>query len=584
MNHPNDNAAGTEELKQELKDYWKTWDRTDRNAVELLKGQYIDNLLEKIMRYVKRPERPCTVLALCVGLSWEPLIQTIYAYRPDFLLAIFSKQYRSLKREGLQYVQKSDSEMKRDFLAIVKHLHSKGWTGSELLEDNHTWFPEISDDTPSEVFRVLQDGLNHFQRVEGFPDDGNIVVDITGARKSMTSGVYLYAAYTRQFISYVDQDETRFDDETGRMFDFHTSISGLGNPYELFGLREWETVRELYRRNNFAAAQRTLASIIAIMEGEGRQFFDPDHVGKVQRLHRILQCYQQWDSGDLHKAWESEKDLKTNGGIPQIHVPLAVSRLGPDWPPEQADPDTLVRVYHGLQCGDPGDPQKSIFLDGARLILYAYDELQRIHRLIVDYEDHRSALLRSAGLSEMLIKARWAALWKGVEKEPDLLMEAGGSARLDNDVPFRNALYAGLFPRPPLVPPSLSRMRDALEDPHRRSLRVFIAGHGTEDLKVGRPSLALHLSIGQTTLSTLANLRNSSIHFCLQVSPELAKQTLALARASLEEYQQNWVAFLGQPKPEYNESDVTAMEWPDLCQQCGLDFLPGPLRRSWAPA
>ncbi len=577
MNDP-DNKAQYRELKKELRDYWKVWKDTPKDAVELLKGEYIDKLLVKIMQHVHYPEEHCTVLAMCVGLSWEPLIQTMYAYRPDFLLAIFNRNYRSLKKKGTLYKREPKSEMEKDFREIVKHLHSKGWTGKHLLDEGHTKCPDIQDDTPEEIFRALHNGLEKFYQLPGFPADAKIVVDITGSRKSMTSGAFLYAAYSGVTISYVDQDETRFDVEEGRMFDFEGRIGELGNPYELFRLREWETVRNLYHQNNFGAAQRVLGEIAKTMQAqvETGRLFSEEQVRNVHGLESILRCYEAWDSGNLQTAWEKAEEIKRER--PGFTPPAAVAVLGQSWPSGNT-PDELLNAYDKLQYGDPGRQEASIFLDRKRITLYAKDELLRVKRLIDPYEDYRSALLRAAGLSEFLIKARWAALWQAHKSTPPLLYNGISNKPVDtsND-DFYCKLFDGIVSHD-----GLRYLVKALEQaPDIRGLDVRIKGKGYQKvcLVIQNSGYNLALNAGGITPIKLSELRNGSIHFCLQINPCLAKDAYSLAENNLNEYLGKWVRLLDPEEPVEANGNIGQMEWPRLCELCGLDFLPRKLQQN----
>ena len=66
----------------------------------------------------------------------------------------------------------------------------------------------------------------------------------------------------------------------------------------------------------------------------------------------------------------------------------------------------------------------------------------------------------------------------------------------------------------------------------------------------------------------LFKLRNKAIHFCLSVSEEIAKAAFNLAKTNLEDLRKNWVT------QSIASGVYEALQWDDLCEQCGINFLP----------
>ena len=99
-----------------------------------------------------------------------------------------------------------------------------------------------------------------------------------------------------------------------------------------------------------------------------------------------------------------EKFRKLKNNI-DIACPLAVEELGANWYFKKNIKKTISRM-EGL-----GGIEQSIYLKDGSIIIYAQDELKKIKRLIEHKEDYRSALLRAAGLSDFLLKARLIKLW-----------------------------------------------------------------------------------------------------------------------------------------------------------------------------
>ncbi|MCS7230483.1 MAG: hypothetical protein NZ923_10730, partial [Candidatus Kryptonium sp.] len=270
-------------------------------------------------------------------------------------------------------------------------------------------------DTPTYVFRALRDALQKpkAQPPAGFTD----VVDITGAKKSMVVGAFLYAAHSDLPITYVDFDE--YDTQWGKPYGYTCRIGRIANPYEAFHLRDWEQVRRLYESYSFRNARVLLGAagsagnagtgIIGAMSqtlgGAGSDaLFDPDDIGKVERLASMLEMYEAWENGDYAEA----KRLK-DGSLPPDVVPWSIEELGGIWPhvasatDAQTAAQNLLTDHLVLKQGASG-PSDSLFAKPLPLLAYVRDELAKIERLITKNEDYRSAYLRAAGLEEFLLK------------------------------------------------------------------------------------------------------------------------------------------------------------------------------------
>jgi hypothetical protein len=110
-------------------------------------------------------------------------------------------------------------------------------------------------DSPEAVFQTLVDVLH---------DETDVVIDVTGGKKSMVSGAYLYAAYAGARISYVDFEE--YDPKYRRPYGYSCKIGELANPYQEFALREWERVRNLYERYQFREAREIVNSNYSVSD------------------------------------------------------------------------------------------------------------------------------------------------------------------------------------------------------------------------------------------------------------------------------------------------------------------------------
>lgn len=552
-----DQAVGLAEaeLRRVTSEYWaRRLPTPDATPAERI-AWYIATLLPEELYHADVVRHaltypPCHTLVLLVGHSPEPLLQTISVFLPRRVVLILNQWY------GNQPGQARGEEL-------------AGWI-RQWLVPRLPWAPDLAlhevADRPDAIFQALSQHVLAERRA-GKP----VIVDITGAKKSMDAGAFLFAAYADLPISYVDFDD--YDETYRRPFGFQCRIGTLTNPYDAFRLREWERVRRMVEGYHFRAAAETLAEIVA-----------QEHNPAAKKLLAVVRFYEAWDDGDYGRAGRLLSDLQRE--LPTFTPPTAVALLSGIWPsvsptlPPQAAAEQLLQQHARLRTAPA-----SIFDSDVRLLAYARDELARIERLVSANEDNRSALLRAAGLDELLLKARWLRLWQlgWVEAWDERDEEYLGSAATLASAPLAAALYDAL-----LNHQGTDFMRWALQ---RRWPVARARGRGaTPALKLAIPrdrpreAYLVRPARAAPTLSdyergagldgeTLADLRNQAIHMYLGATQAIAQAAVQLARANLADFEARWAPLSGvhaAPAP----ADVRCLPWDDLCRLCGLESLP----------
>lgn len=551
-------AAGltVDELRRITSEYWqKQLPSPNATHAERI-AWYIRVLLPEELRYADAVRHAltypaCHTLVLLVGHSPEPLLQTISVFQPRRVVLLLNQWY------GRQRGATRGTELAG---SITESL-------SPMLPRAPELEVHEAADRPDAVFQALSRHVLA-DRQDGKP----VIVDITGAKKSMDAGAFLFAAYADLPISYVDFDD--YDETYRRPFGFHCRIGTLTNPYDAFRLREWERVRRMVAGYHFRAAAETLAEIVA-----------QEHNPAAKRLLAIVRFYEAWDDGDYARAGRllAELQPETPGFTPPVAVPL----LSPIWPsvsaaqPPQAAARQLLRQHAQLRRA-PG----SIFESNELLLAYARDELARIERLVSANEDSRSALLRAAGLDELLLKARWLRLWHQgwVEVWDGSGRQHLGNIRALRDPDLAASLYDAL-----LNHQGTDYMRAALQrttpdgrhssnsqtpylkvetyrNQARESFRLRPALHA--------PALTDYEHDAQLAGETLTDLRNQAIHMYLGVTQAIAQAAVKLAAANLADFEARWAALSSAPFAAPSPAAVSCLPWATLCRLCELDNLP----------
>lgn len=521
-------------LKDRTEEYWKHRQKhkNDHDCyVDELLGRELahagKNLLADGTPHLRRLDQCVHTLALTVGESFEPLLQVTCVLRPKRVVLILNDFYGGTP--GIDHGETLKSLMKR--LAQVIDLPNDL---RPILTDKDFDLIKLPADTPTEVFRALRNAL---QKPEALPPAEFVnAVDITGAKKSMVVGAFLYAAHSGLPITYVDFDE--YNTDWGKPYGYTCKIGRITNPYEAFGLREWERVRQLYNRYNFRDAIELIAGEFGIRDLMSRdlesdkgplKLYDPNDVDKVDHVLNVLRMYEAWDSGDFQSAMQLADTL------PGKIVPSSVTILGGNWP----------TVSHTNTTTWPTD----IYTDADKLSVYAFDELNRIERLIQHNQDFRSAFLRAGGLSEVLITARVVKLIENPAVKSEFL------TALAERTPTAEKTFKALL-KPAGKSFALNDL--GLRKSPKASITVInpMAGWWCATRFFG----------GDTGWESFLNLRNVLTHRYVAVAEELASDALCFAKANLEN-------FIDAPLENLSLS-AQAVTWAELCGLLQLDFLP----------
>lgn len=516
------------------------WDESDKSQIDEALKWYItethtvlDNksLLEAELEWARGRGRitaqTCRALVLLVGFSLEPLLQSVCVYQPQEIVLL-------LNQEG--YLEEEWHNFARHVTEAVEHLKERGLIRQMPLfpgEQQKAGYPVKG--SPEAVFQKL---------VEVLRDETDVVIDVTGGKKSMVSGAYLYAAYSAARISYVDFD--KYDKKRRRPYGYTCIIGELDNPYRQFALRDWEQVRSLYKRYRFREARQVLEDrVLPVM----KQFL-PDSECAIQRLIKLMEYYELWDGGDLRRAKQVGQAIEQDVGA--FAQPSAVSELADIW----FETETSRPQFKSQPQGFYGQEDK--------VKVYVCDELARIRRLIDYNEDYRSAFLRAGAVNEIIMVARLVAAVADPNDQRRLLDS------LDKSTPPIRHIFLGLT---------------------RTNLTI---GRRNTDIRWSEgPDPAISVTQGspmtdwwdQTMFKDdcnkqgwerLLDIRNKLAHTYLSVPREWAESALEFVRTNFKEWMSS--------SADCSDFTTSALPWAKVCGLTGVDnFLPPNLRKEAQP-
>lgn len=545
-----------EELEYQTVKYWKS----NPNA-----EKYIEGLLHQEVNYLKGKGKiteklyETEILVQLVGYSWEPLLISICAHKPDVVVPILNKKY----------IEDGDGEVWGD-----KYKENICKLKEQDLIDNIDGIPQIIPsqwvtvgDQPKDVFRFLK------THVLPFVNEGKkVVVDITGAKKSMASGAYLFSSYTNAPVVYLNYD--KYSKNHGP-YGYTCKLDKLENPLKIFKLHEWSRVRQLYENYAFRSAN----TLVMEIRSGTVPFLEDKELKSIDALVEWLEFYRLWDEGDYKGGLTKWNDLcgVTKCMISDAHCPSAVWKLGEIWPDKKNynDLKSDLKRIEGL-----ADIEESLYLKDEEILAYACDELEKIKRLVKHNEDYRSALLRAAGLNETLLKARVVRSWI----QNKFVVEVRGEQITREDIRNHNKYNLNLHK----IDKKLNKMGayNSLKmlqwktgenayaitlfelnksEEHsdmvgaHRSDKAPLLNEFWKDLK--RPEefyLPYHVF----------KCRNKAIHFCLSISKELAEVAVNMAEENSKDFQKHWM------DDTLTNGKYETMGWNELCDVCGINFLP----------
>lgn len=547
-----------DELHRLTNEHW------NRNDAEW----YIRNLLPLEMECAQQQVEKCDTLALLIGFSEDPLLQTIWKYRPQRIVLVLNFKYCDNK--GNEQKGKQRAEEWVEHIQLMTQQSFCPQTAVPRFDRPGGERRDIAiaadEAKPDWVFRELRDRLLPDQRA-----GKRIIVDVTGAKKNMASGAFLFAAYAGADISYVDFGD--YDPQKRRPLGYTCRIGAQPNPYRILGLRDWERVQKLYEQFAFESAGIEVARLSTAM-GDGLQdaagagmYISKEQRRAVKKLQQLLAILDKWDNGDCTSAWqhwmtpENDSSASLQSQMPKFPLPHAIEYLGSRrWPSAEGKlAKDFLEEHRKLKCGEtvPGD---SIFNRPDLLLMYAFDECDKIDRLIHYQNDYRSAFLRSAGLDELLLKARVAILWL----TDQLQIDGNPGVSLINDKTRFNILAESA---------NAGGFRDFLWD-HNETLQFKVRGGFTVRRKSGvTTAMNRYWQLPECPIDhqTLVKLRGEAIHTHLSIPISYANGAYRIADCALKDFVDNWVTLLSKPVPTHHAWHLT---WNNLCMYCGLDFLP----------
>lgn len=588
------------------KQYWRDW---DPNAIPVSLEKYISTLLPRELDAARKIEaarkdegnrlpddsEKADTLVLLVGFSFEPLLQSVCAYKPKKVLLVLNDMYS----------ENVDGQMVGAWLTkLIRKLPAEQLPVQPeeigALEINESTGEEQFVTQPAQPEKVFQFLIDQLLRNPKADKSARIVIDVTGAKKSMVTGAYLFGVLAANCtLSYVDFDA--YEPERFRAYGYSCRIGKIGNPYQSFQIANWRRVQERYNYYALDKAAELLSEIISglrkakLFERKVKTKDKADQkneLDKLGQLQKVLEFYAKWDAGDIPKAYEQWiSEIKAIG----IEAPMVIQVLGPEW--KKLEQNASSSTATGDFAESHGAMDKWATLLGTNhwqaMLAYAQDELAKIQRIFKLQGDARAAFIRAANLHEYTLKARLLIL-ANIEKGIQVT-----SGRI-NDL-FRIAFFQASRAILYCMNPNASDFSASFLEGKRRLKVVFKPKDGLAGLNINMPpdwDRIFEAGEGDEEepfllVDQFREVRNSAVHSLSVISENDADNAVKFIEKDWDNLLDPWAKLL-TPKhldkailDQFEKAEVLGKKlrgdtrfglplWKDLLGKnlCDIDFLP----------
>jgi hypothetical protein len=325
---------------------------------------------------------PPDLLLLTLGYSPEPILLAVAYHAPHQVLVL------------------AERGLKEDYLARFERLWDRYRTmlGQPPFRELRREMRTVRD-RPGDLFQEVR-RVVEVQRRNANP---RILLDITGAKKTMIAGAFLAAGYLDLDVSYVDFED--YDDLLRRPLPGTSRPGVLAHPLRVFRLREEERLAEAFDQRRYERAADLADSLQEMTRSDevvkilGR--VDASRQGKTfHALSRAAKAYALWANGFYRDAAEALEQA----GLP---LPPTVELLAKVWPSKDATHQDVVDVLREANVFANPSTALAYFLD----VLVWNDEAMLARR-------PRDAYLRLYGAMESVFSYLFEAF---VGRRPEVL-------------------------------------------------------------------------------------------------------------------------------------------------------------------
>lgn len=286
-----------QDLREKAKALFESCYNVIPNAYEEYLEKYLSCLFSKELEIVKQKAiedankldlgaNDEKIMIITLGTSLEPLILATHLVAPVQLFVLYTKPIHLDKfSEALTKTGFVNSRVpisipeKAGAADVFKLLRGKTNTLNPQLKENLGKLREVLDDKDKRK---------------------QIIFDITGAKKTISGGCLLFAAYYELPVYYMDfgDDPNDYDSDLGRPYPGACFYSRQDNPIVGFCIKDFERLKENFDQRRFHEADQILAKILEKMNSdEGKAYFSDNERDVYSRFGELNSLYMDWQNG-----------------------------------------------------------------------------------------------------------------------------------------------------------------------------------------------------------------------------------------------------------------------------------------------
>jgi len=292
-------------------------------------GAFAERVLPLELRRLRglygQPSGPNLLVLLC-GTSPQPLLVSLGHLRPARVLVVGSDS-----DDGRRAVD--------DFLEAAGHPAIADRVTADLSLEP----VRIAGADPARAYAELLAGL----RPHVDDDTEDVLIDVTGGKKTMVAAAYLVASHLGLRTVYVDAEYS----PTLRIpRPFTAAVRRLDDPVVVFRIREIDRARDLFRTGRYGRAAELLREAADALEGLDLGGAPVPHdPAAVRRFAAACGALESWRAAAYEQAESTLADA-------DLDVPPALADLASRWAVDPGGGTVGKRRLRSFATRDRGEP------------------------------------------------------------------------------------------------------------------------------------------------------------------------------------------------------------------------------------
>ena len=237
------------------------------------------------------PDQGGAHMILTIGGSIEPLVLAVHLVKPVSIFALYSDRRHLTKLTDCL----ADSEYcnSKDAKNIIKGIRIPASDAAALFRLLRGKGRDELDDKEEQ---------GHLENLVAILRDQDkrkdVIFDITGAKKTISGGCLLFAAYYELPVYYMDFGGTDdYDPDLSRPYPGSSWYTRQTNPITGFCIRDLERIGRAFDNGRFATAATLLEPLISKMRSDREGYFDKTEIDLYEGLRKLAMVYDDWQNG-----------------------------------------------------------------------------------------------------------------------------------------------------------------------------------------------------------------------------------------------------------------------------------------------